>query len=122
MALSLEVLQKSDKTYTIGRGSLLFFSQSPARMLNTGFYQWLNNQGKPLFQRSVLELFQGAAELVGAGGVLRTAADAFQTRDDIVYFLSLDKFADALQVTWAAACEEYLLDNVILIGCDIDKL
>ena len=67
-------------------------------------------------------MFQGATELVGTGGAFRTAADAFQTRNDIVYFLSLDKFADALQVAWAAACEEYLLDDIILIGCDVDKL
>ena len=70
----------------------------------------------------MFQLFKGAAELVGAGGALRAAADAFYTRDDIIDFLSLDKFADTLQVAVTAAYEEYLLYDIILIGCDVDKL
>ena len=70
----------------------------------------------------MFQLFKGAAELVGAGGALRAAADAFQASDDIIDFLSLDKFADTLQVAVTAAYEEDLLYDIILIGCDVNKL
>ena len=67
-------------------------------------------------------MLQSTAELVGAGGAFGTTADAFYARNDIVDFLSLDESADSLQVAITAAYEEDLLYDIVLIGCDVDKL
>ena len=56
-------------------------------------------------------MFEGAAQLVGAGGAFAAAADAVDAGDDIVDFLATDQLADALQVAVASAKEEDLLDD-----------
>jgi hypothetical protein len=53
--------------------------------------------------------------LVGAGSSLRTAANAVQPADDIVYLLTCHQSADALQVAVASAYEEYLLDDIVVV-------
>ena len=70
-----------------------------------------------LFQR-----FQCAAELVGAGGGLSSAADAVEFLDDVVDFLADDQAADTLEVSVASAYEEDLLDNALVIDRHIDEL
>ena len=69
-----------------------------------------------------LEGFQCAAELVGAGGGLASAADAVELWDDVVYFLSRDQPADALEVPVASAIKEDLLDDALVIDGHIDEL
>ena len=69
-----------------------------------------------------LELLEGAAELVGAGGRLRATADAIDALDDIVNLLTSNQLADALQIAIATAQEEYLLDDVVLVGSDVYQL
>ena len=73
-----------------------------------------------LCQGSLLQLFEGAAQLVGAGGAFAAAADAVDAGDDIVDFLATDQLADALQVAVASAKEEDLLDDVVLVGRYVD--
>ena len=68
------------------------------------------------------EGFQCAAELVGAGGGLASAADAVEFWDDIVDFLSGDQPADALEVTVASAIKEDLLNDALVIDGHIDEL
>ena len=68
------------------------------------------------------EGFQCAAELVGAGGGFAAAADAVEFRDDFVDFLANDQTADALEVSVAAAHEENLLNDIIVVNSHIDKL
>ena len=68
------------------------------------------------------QLFQRAAELVGAGGGLAAAADAVEFRDDVVDFLADDQPADALEVSVASAHEEDLLDDAVIIDGHIDEL
>ena len=68
------------------------------------------------------EGFQCAAELVGAGGRLPSAADAVEFLDDVVDFLSDDQAADALEVSVASAHEEDLLDDAVVIDRHIDEL
>ena len=68
------------------------------------------------------EGFQCAAELVGAGGGLPSAADAVEFWDDIVDFLSDDQPADALEVSVASAIKEDLLDDALVIDGHIDEL
>ena len=73
-----------------------------------------------LCQGSLLQLFEGAAQLVGAGGAFAAAADAVDAGDDIVDFLATNQLADALQVAVASAKEEDLLDDVVLVGRYVD--
>ena len=68
------------------------------------------------------EGFQCAAELVGAGGGLPSAADAVEFWDDIVDFLSDDQPADALEVPVASAIKEDLLNDALVIDGHIDEL
>ena len=68
------------------------------------------------------EGFQCAAELVGAGGGLASAADAVEFWDDVVDFLSDDQPADALEVSVASAIKEDLLDDAVVIDGHIDEL
>ena len=68
------------------------------------------------------EGFQCAAELVGAGGGLASAADAVEFWDDVIDFLSGDQPADALEVSVASAIKEDLLHDAVIIDGHIDKL
>ena len=68
------------------------------------------------------EGFQCAAELVGAGGGLASAADAVEFLDDVVDFLSDDQPADALEVPVASAIKEDLLNDALVIDGHIDEL
>ena len=65
---------------------------------------------------SFFELFQGAAQLVGAGSAFAAAVYAVKAGYYIVYFLTGYKAAYSLQVAVAAAQERYLLDYVVVIG------
>ena len=69
-----------------------------------------------------VQRFQCAAELVGAGGGLATAADAVEFLDDVVDFLSDDQPADALKVSVASAIKEDLLNDALVIDGHIDEL
>ncbi len=74
------------------------------------------------FLCGLLQRFQCAAELVGAGGGLASAADAVEFLDDVVDFLSGDQPADALEVSVASAHEEDLLNDAVVIDGHIDEL
>jgi len=58
--------------------------------------------------------------LVGARGVLGTTADAVNLLHNIIDMLSSNQLADTLQVPITTSEEEYLLDDVVLIGSHID--
>jgi len=73
------------------------------------------------FDRGGFEFLKGAAELVGAGGVLYATADAVEPFDDIIDVLAAHQLADTLQVAVAATKEEYLLDDVVLVGCHVNQ-
>ena len=68
------------------------------------------------------EGFQCAAELIGAGGGLSSAADAVEFWDDIVDFLTCHQTTDSLQVTVATAIKEDLPDDALVIDGHIDEL
>ena len=68
------------------------------------------------------QLLQCPAELVGTRRALHAAADAVEATDDVVDLLAAHQLADALQVTVASAQEEYLLDDVVLVGCHVNQL
>ena len=74
------------------------------------------------FLCGLLQRFQCAAELVGAGGGLAAAADAVEFGDDVVDFLAGDQAADALEVSIASAIKEDLLNNALVIDRHIDEL
>jgi hypothetical protein len=61
------------------------------------------------------------AQLIGARGNLISAAYSFQFVDYVVDFLSLHQSADALEVSVATAEERHILDDVVIIGCHVDK-
>lgn len=67
-------------------------------------------------------MFEGTAELVRAGGRLRTASDAVELADDSIDMLAANEAADALQVAMAPAQEKHLLNDIVLIGSNIDEL
>lgn len=71
---------------------------------------------------ATFQLFQCAAELVGAGGGLPSAADAVEFWDDVVDFLAGDQPTDALEVSVASAIKEDLLDDAVVIDGHIDEL
>ena len=71
---------------------------------------------------SVLQLFEGAAELIGTGCTLGTAADTVDLGDHIIDLLTAYELADALEVAVAASKEEHLLDDIVLVGGDVDQL
>lgn len=56
---------------------------------------------------------EGTGELIGAGGWLAVAADAFEAGDDVLYVHALYKASDALQVAVAAAGEAYVLEFAV---------
>lgn len=68
-----------------------------------------------------LELFQRPAELVGARSDFVAAADSVEFAYDVVDFLSCDEVAYALGVAVAASEEEHLLDDVVVVGGDVDE-
>ena len=68
------------------------------------------------------EGFQCAAELVGAGGRLPSAADAVEFLDDVVDFLAGDQAADALEISVASAIKEDLLNDALVIDGYVDEL
>ena len=74
------------------------------------------------FLCGLLQRFQCAAELVGAGGGLPSAADAVEFLDDVVDFLSDDQAADTLEVSVASAIKEDLPDNALVIDGHINEL
>lgn len=86
------------------------------------FYGRGEHQGVLFFLCGLLQRFQCAAELVGAGGGLPSAADAVEFLDDVVDFLSSNKAADALEVSVASAIKEDLLDDALVIDGHIDEL
>ena len=86
------------------------------------FYGRGGHQGVLFFLCGLLQRFQCAAELVGAGGGLASAADAVEFWDDIVDFLSDDQPADALEVSVASAIKEDLLNDALVIDGHIDEL
>ena len=73
-------------------------------------------------QWRLLQLLECPAQLVWTGGALSTTADAVQAGDDVVDALTSYQLADALQVAIAASQEEYLLDDVVFVGCDVNEL
>ncbi len=54
-------------------------------------------------------------QLVGAGGVFRSAADAFELPDYFVGFLSLDELTEADGVAWASSDELDVVDDLGLV-------
>ena len=74
-----------------------------------------------LHQRRSLQLLESSAELIGARGAAHTTVDAIEFADDIVDVLTGDQLADALQVTIATTHKEHLLDDVVLVGCDVNQ-
>ena len=70
----------------------------------------------------LLQLLERPTELIGARRRLRSTTDAIQAFHHVIYFLTSHQLADALQITVTATQEEYLLDDVMLVGCYIYKL
>lgn len=59
-----------------------------------------------------VDLSEYLGELVGAGGVLAVAVDAFEAGDGVLDFHAFQEGGDALGVAMATAREEDLLDGV----------
>ena len=86
-------------------------------------YALISNDCVLIFvQRSLLQLFECPTELVRTGCALCAAADAVDFPHDIIDVLTANQLADALQVAVAAAEEEYLLNDVVLVGSDVNHL
>ena len=66
-------------------------------------------------------MFQRTTELIGARGAAHTAMDAIELADDIVDVLTDDQLADALQIAIATTHKEYLLDDIVLVGSDVNQ-
>jgi hypothetical protein len=60
--------------------------------------------------------------LVRATGTLHATTDAIKALDDIVDVLPTHQLADALKIAVAAAKEEYLLNDVVLVGSHVNEL
>lgn len=69
-----------------------------------------------------LNLFQRSAKLIGAGSLFCATTDAVDFLDDIIYLLSCNESADALQIAVASAYEKHLLDDVVVIDSHINQL
>ena len=67
-------------------------------------------------------MFERTTKLIGTRGALYTTADAVQTWYHVVNVLASHQLADALQVAIAATQEEYLLDDIVLVCCDVNQL
>ena len=61
------------------------------------------------------------AKLVGTRGVLCSTADAVKPTNDVVDVLAADELTDTLQVAVATSKEEYLLNDVVLVGCHVNQ-
>ena len=59
-------------------------------------------------------LFDGSGQLVGTGGGLEAAADAFQLGDDVLGFHAFHQCGDALRVAIAAAVELHIPQDAVL--------
>ena len=59
-------------------------------------------------------LLDGSGQLVGAGGGLEPATDAFQLGDDILCLHAFHQGGHTLRVAVAAAIELHILQNAIL--------
>ena len=70
----------------------------------------------------LLQLLQCSAQLIRTRGALYTTADAVQAWYHVVNVLASHQLADALQVAITASQEEYLLDNIVLVCCDVNQL
>lgn len=68
-----------------------------------------------------LQLFQCPAELVGARSDFVSAAYSFEFVYHVVDFLTCHEAADALEVSVAAAEEGHVLDDVVVVGGDVDE-
>ena len=68
-----------------------------------------------------LQFLQCLAQLVGARSDFVTAAYSFEFVYHVVDFLSGDEAADALEVSVAAAEEGHVLDDVVVVGGDVDE-
>ena len=80
--------------------------------------------GRPLYeliQGSSFELLERTAELVGTGCGFIATTDAVEAGDDIVDLLTTHQFADALQVAMTATKEKDLLDDIVLVGTDVNQ-
>ena len=66
-------------------------------------------------------MFECPAKLVGPGGVLGSTADAVKPTNDVVDVLAANELTDALQVAVATSKEEYLLDDVVFVGCHVNQ-
>ena len=74
--------------------------------------------GKPSSLDSFLERF---AELVRARSRETVAADALDTVDDILGFMTDDEFGDTLEIAVAATDEIAALNDVVVIEFDMDE-
>ena len=79
--------------------------------------------GRALFLlSSCVELFfERLCKLIGAGSVV-SAADALQKGNDLFCRSALNEFADALQISAAAADEFHVVDAVLVIQIEDDLL
>ena len=74
--------------------------------------------GKP---SSLDSLFERLAELVRARGRATVAADALDTVDDVLGFMTDDEFGDTLEIAVAATNEIAALNDVVVIEFDMDE-
>ncbi len=70
---------------------------------------------------SHLQLLQCLAKLIRARSNLVSAAYSFEFIYHVVDFLTCHEAADALEVSVAAAEEGHVLDDVVIVGGDVDE-
>ena len=70
---------------------------------------------------SLDSLFERLAELVGARSRPSVAADALDTFDDVLGFLTDDEFGDTLEIAIASTDEIAVLDDVVVIEFDMNE-
>lgn len=70
----------------------------------------------------MLQLFKGTTELVGTAGALSATAHTVELANHIVDVLATHQLTDSLQVAVTASKEKDLLNDVVLIGRDVDEL
>ena len=75
-----------------------------------------------VFKGSILQLLQSPAELIGTRGAFCTTTDTIDLRNHIVDLLATNQLTDTLQIAIATSQEEHLLDDIVLIGSDVDQL
>ena len=62
----------------------------------------------------MLQLFQGAAKLIGATGALATTLNAIKALDDLVGRHAYDQFGKSLRVPLATTMKEAVTDAAVL--------